>query len=332
MNIDFLREFLDLAETLSFTKSSGNLNMSQSTLSRHIAELERQVGAKLLDRTTTSASLTEAGREFFEKATIMLRDFDGLLDVSRSADSRQPSFLRVGGYTTLPLTMKFFGIMNTLASAREESFRLRFHRPRSLTNDPPAPHPLDMLLSGDVDLVMEAAAFDAPMPQGCRGMRICDEPLDIVVSARSPLAGRHSVSLEELAGTRAVSFVVYRDCMDLELAPLRAAGMDVRNAKPIYVRDLLEIPERAAAMSETEVAPLERSFCELFGMAGGTGTSVLAVDDELMRFSYWLLCREDERRPGVEAAMQLADAIVSSAKAARGQEVNASVNLWSYAI
>ena len=50
MNTEFLRSFLDVVETGSFTRSACRLHVSQSTISGRVQELEREVGQTLLTR------------------------------------------------------------------------------------------------------------------------------------------------------------------------------------------------------------------------------------------------------------------------------------------
>ena len=52
MNTDYLREFVVFAGHMSFTSAARTLSLSQPTLSRHISELERQYGCKLVDRSS----------------------------------------------------------------------------------------------------------------------------------------------------------------------------------------------------------------------------------------------------------------------------------------
>ena len=62
MHIDYLEEFIELARSLNYSKASRKLHMTPSTLSRHIAQLEENIGAPLFKRTTRSVELTEAGQ------------------------------------------------------------------------------------------------------------------------------------------------------------------------------------------------------------------------------------------------------------------------------
>src|SRR6266545_3385589 len=71
MNIDLdrLSTFIRLAQEGSFTASGKSLRKSQSAISLQIAGLERQFGLRLIDRSTRSIQLTEAGQLFLQFST-----------------------------------------------------------------------------------------------------------------------------------------------------------------------------------------------------------------------------------------------------------------------
>ena len=59
--IAIMKSFVSVAETSSFADAATALGLSRALVSRHIAELELQLGARLLNRTTRAVALTEAG-------------------------------------------------------------------------------------------------------------------------------------------------------------------------------------------------------------------------------------------------------------------------------
>jgi DNA-binding transcriptional LysR family regulator len=68
--VDQLREmalFVEVARVMSFRRAAQALGIPNSTLSRRIADLERAVGVRLLNRTTRSIELTEAGALYYER-------------------------------------------------------------------------------------------------------------------------------------------------------------------------------------------------------------------------------------------------------------------------
>jgi DNA-binding transcriptional LysR family regulator len=66
--------FVAVGRTQSFTAAAGSRGISRALVSRHIAELEAHVGVRLVNRTTRSVSLTEAGQRHFEFCERILRE------------------------------------------------------------------------------------------------------------------------------------------------------------------------------------------------------------------------------------------------------------------
>ena len=67
--------FRRVVEAKSFSAVARETNMSQSTVSKHIAALEERLGTKLLNRSTRSLKLTEAGKEYYHHCIRILNDF-----------------------------------------------------------------------------------------------------------------------------------------------------------------------------------------------------------------------------------------------------------------
>lgn len=71
-----LEAFAKVAETQSFSEAARRLRQSKSAVSRHVAALEADLGARLFHRTTRSLTLTEAGRGYFARASRILADLE----------------------------------------------------------------------------------------------------------------------------------------------------------------------------------------------------------------------------------------------------------------
>jgi LysR family transcriptional regulator, benzoate and cis,cis-muconate-responsive activator of ben and cat genes len=96
VNIDKLRMFVAVAENLNFTKAADSMYISQPTLSRHIADLERILGAALLERNTRSVSLTPLGKQFLIEARQIVNKYDTLMDRITGLASGLSGSLTVG--------------------------------------------------------------------------------------------------------------------------------------------------------------------------------------------------------------------------------------------
>ena len=64
MDTERCREFVVLAQTCNYLQAADQLFISQSSLSKHIKALERELGVELFNRTTRRVQLTEHGRVF----------------------------------------------------------------------------------------------------------------------------------------------------------------------------------------------------------------------------------------------------------------------------
>ena len=81
-----IEAFVKVSETQSFSEAARRLRSSKWVVSRQIAALEGELGARLFHRTTRSLTLTEAGRSYFERASRILAD---LQDANRSVTQLQ---------------------------------------------------------------------------------------------------------------------------------------------------------------------------------------------------------------------------------------------------
>jgi DNA-binding transcriptional LysR family regulator len=74
-----IEAFVRVAEVGSFSKAARSLHMSQPSVSKAVAELERQLGTQLLNRTTRHVSLTEGGKVYYDRmkqVTTLLAEAD----------------------------------------------------------------------------------------------------------------------------------------------------------------------------------------------------------------------------------------------------------------
>lgn len=68
--------FVRVVETGSFSAVAREMNSTQPTISKNIAELESWLGAKLLNRSTRSLRLTETGTDYYERCVAILQDVE----------------------------------------------------------------------------------------------------------------------------------------------------------------------------------------------------------------------------------------------------------------
>src|SRR5215475_4478233 len=71
-----LRMFVKVAELGSFTGAADQLKVSSAVATRSVASLEERLDARLLQRTTRSVTLTEAGRLFLDRVRTIVDEID----------------------------------------------------------------------------------------------------------------------------------------------------------------------------------------------------------------------------------------------------------------
>ncbi|MEN2977168.1 LysR family transcriptional regulator [Tistrella bauzanensis] len=90
-----LTAFLSVAEERSFRRAAARLAMSPSALSHTIRSLEERLGARLLNRTTRSVSLTEAGQSLFARLRPAMDEIGAAVQDVSDHQSRPRGVVRV---------------------------------------------------------------------------------------------------------------------------------------------------------------------------------------------------------------------------------------------
>ncbi|WP_251047632.1 LysR family transcriptional regulator [Planococcus sp. ISL-110] len=113
MEVQCLRTFVDVAETVNFRMTSERLMMSQPSVAVHIRLLEESLGLSLFKRSHNRVSLTEEGRHFKDKAAQVLEQLDDSVEELHSFAQgyREKWILAISplmAETILPYVLKLF--------------------------------------------------------------------------------------------------------------------------------------------------------------------------------------------------------------------------------
>jgi DNA-binding transcriptional LysR family regulator len=96
MDLGQLREFIALAGRLNFSEAAKSLYIAQPVLSRHIADLEQQLGVQLFTRTKHSVQLTTMGQLLLEESRAILARYEEALQKIRLAASGLTGCVKIG--------------------------------------------------------------------------------------------------------------------------------------------------------------------------------------------------------------------------------------------
>ena len=187
MDIRQVQYFLKIAATGNFTVAAEDLYISQSSLSKQIIALEKELDVRLFDRSRRKIALTEAGKVFRKHANQLNTEYlTTLADLSDYRSS--PSFSIVSIPVIAP-----YGIPGYLAHFRRAYPHLAFtleEQEASLIL--PALDELRYDLAFLRDIYVDAERYS--------WVQIAHDQLLVAVSTTHRLAHRRSVALDELAG------------------------------------------------------------------------------------------------------------------------------------
>jgi molybdate transport repressor ModE-like protein len=192
-----------VAEEGSFGRAARRLGYTQSAVSQQIAQLEKVVGAKLVERPggPRAVSLTDAGRLLRRHADAIVARLAAAQADMAALQAGEAGPLRVGilqsvGARLLPQLLG--------------SFKQEFPRVSVQVREGNTPEELLPLVeSGELDLTFA----ELPLPEGpFDWVELLRDPYMLLVSASSPLAGRDQAPpLRELSGLPLIGWRTDRD-------------------------------------------------------------------------------------------------------------------------
>jgi len=250
LNFSSFDYFIAVAEERSFTRAAERLSVTQQTLSAHIANLERELGTRLVDR-HAPLSLTYAGEEFLAYARRFQAQRRAMEQEFRDISGDQRGLLRVGvastrGHIIMPSAIAGFQAEHpqiTVSLYEEENTDL-----------------VQLLREGQLEMVVATVDEDEP---GLVVRKLYDE--SVVLLCRQEL-------LDEYYGTNVESAVAeaakYGGLKALERLPFLLVGeRDVPGsvARDAFTREGIDPDVRALSKNaETLVALAERGVGACF--------------------------------------------------------------------
>jgi DNA-binding transcriptional LysR family regulator len=292
-----LRYFIAVAEELNFSRAADRLHMAQPPLSAAIRQLEQQLEAELLLRTTREVRLTEAGRMFLDGARRTLAELERAQSDARRAVAGDTGRLRIA----FSWSMRF----ETLP-ALGQAFRASHPDVELLTEEMWNARMLPSLRSGAIDA---ALALSPEIAADFSYEPIRSETLIAVVADTHPLAGRESAALNALAGEAFLMFPreLGPRLYDLMVGLCRRAGFEPRIRHESFhsgweMQTLADLP--AVALAPASVAG-----------ALPPGLSAVDISDPPDRLASCFVWRSDDDTPATAAFRVVATSLFNPARA-----------------
>ncbi|WP_433256709.1 LysR family transcriptional regulator [Streptosporangium sp. CA-135522] len=191
MELNSLKQFLVVARLEHLSRAADELHIAQPSLSRTIARLESELGTPLFDR-SGRLRLNDAGKLFRDHVERSLGELEAGRRAVAEATGEGPGTVRLASETFLTLT-------GPLAAYKRAHPSIEIELHWSLAEDMAR-----RLRAQDVDLCVASQPIHA---EGLESMQLFDEAVGVGTPLDHPLAGRKSVSVDELADQ---SFVTAR--------------------------------------------------------------------------------------------------------------------------
>jgi DNA-binding transcriptional LysR family regulator len=245
-----LNHAVAVAHSGTFTAAAKKVGVTQSAITRSIADLEREIGYPIFVRTARGAILTEHGRDFVERAQKVLEDAKELLLKPRGDEDHYAGILHVG---VCPASIEFL-----LTDAVEELLR-RYPSIKVNISGSTFERTVQQLRSGAIDLAVGYEAAFADWPDLRRH--------DIPFETQNVLFVRRGHPLSQIARPTAADLVQYDFVSPSDSRPYGATlrslfedqGIDWR--KKLHTVDFFPMVKRIVASSDS-VGVVFRNFVD----------------------------------------------------------------------
>ncbi|MEP4546969.1 MAG: LysR substrate-binding domain-containing protein [Saccharospirillum sp.] len=188
MELRHLRYCVALAEVQNFTRAAERTHVTQSTLSHQIKQLEDELSVALFNRDGKSVSLTQAGRDFVDTITPILKQVDAAVGALKAPPDQLTGELRIAATHSFNVQL----IPQCLAA-----FMDKFPRVKVVVEELSGDQIAQGLETGTLDL---GISYRPAVPRGLWFEPLFNEELKLIMSPNHPLAKRKRVRMVELNG------------------------------------------------------------------------------------------------------------------------------------
>lgn len=206
-----LQHFVALTEHLHFGKAAAAVNVTQSTLSASLKELEETLGAALVDRTKRSVVLTPLGHEIAGRARQLLAEAGDLTQAAKAVRAPLSGAIRLGVIPTIgPFVLPY-----ALPQLRKRYPSLQLYLVEDLTE-----RLVHGLRDGSLDAAVIAMPYDVP---GLEVLPLAADPFVVAAPKGHHLIQDKTVTAEDVQRER---LLLLRDGHCLRGHALSACGVN----------------------------------------------------------------------------------------------------------
>jgi DNA-binding transcriptional LysR family regulator len=190
MDLRQLAYVVAVSEELNFTRAAARCHIAQSGLSHQVAQLEREIGAALFERTSRSVRVTPTGQVFLPYARRLLRDAEEALAETAALRGVVNGSLHVGSIPFASADVDLLGLLR--------SYREAYPAIDVTVSDEGSMSTVASILAGSTDVAF-VGLFAHQLPSGLAHQILTIEPLVVIVGQEHSLRGAGQVGIQELA-------------------------------------------------------------------------------------------------------------------------------------
>ena len=191
MELKYLYEFVSLTKTGNYLETAADLFISQSSLSKHIMTLEKELGFPLFERTTRKIKLTEGGRLLLPYAQNILQQWNSYTEAYNRASRAQKNMISIASTTQMTL----YNVTDILALYKRHNLDVSLNvviEPHTQLKKLLLQHKVDFIWIGETEEEKTDTNTVARIP-------FLIDPLVALIPKNHPLASCNQLSMEQLA-------------------------------------------------------------------------------------------------------------------------------------
>jgi DNA-binding transcriptional LysR family regulator len=284
LNPGRLRVFVEVCERHSFSRAAEDLGFTQPAVSRQVAALEREVGARLFERHTRAVRLTQAGETLLPHARAVLARLAAAEDDLDALRELRAGRLRLGSFSSANVSLLPEAIRRFAAAYPEVEL--------VLSGTDPEAH-LSAVEQAELDLAL-VTEWDIPdePPPTVRLVHLLDDQLLLALPTGHELSRRKEIRLSDLTGVRWIEGA-HPDC----LGPLERLGVVEHSPRIAFVCDDWNGKQGLVA------AGVGLTLFPTLALAGAHPDIALRTVKDLPHRRIYAACRTDTSQPSALPAM-----------------------------
>ena len=210
MNFEQLKYVMAIVKHQHLTNASYEVSISQSSLSKYLKKMEKELGGvQLFDRTTRNVKLTAAGQEFSKYASRIIAEYENMMSAMKEFTAIKHGSLSVG---TIPVYSSR-GLISLFTSFQKKYPGIQLEVKEKLTNEL-----IDLLKKSELDVAIIALPVDMNPLNTFTTYPMIEDEVVLITHKSHPFAKRRSVNLSEAANENFIfinhASTLYQICID----------------------------------------------------------------------------------------------------------------------